>query len=447
MTAARFLGATGVLLVLLARPLPIAFADEEPPVDFITVNPDGTLAFDPSRLTPSGTIVMPPPQSWALGAYMGEVPGIDLAVCLGCMTFNTYATPSGQTVVVPTAYTAIVMAMTGESPFEARPEIAIMNTTLGLAAYARAFEDMGIDADDVADLDRWRLDPLFWLRLNVSLNDPRSPLNQASYFWASGLFVFACNPVTAECDEDIPGVPPALTEADDIGEAQAPNGTSACPLDLTISAPAPVIRAERLAPDFPVVVGQDPERRGADLSVDVTVPPVVVSYNVEVSQPERRCDWVGPGGGTGCPQGSYDNTDWHPWMAGNDWRAVDGTRVTCERRTETHPDRIASLRVQAELTAESIAWITGDLAARYPGARVYQPLWSLYPGLAPTSASLSPEGAVWSATWERVPFRDPGNYRVSVEGQTGGTPYTAPRRLDFREITFGVDLVMVALTK
>lgn len=49
--------------------------------------------------------------------------------------------------------------------------------------------------------------------------------------------------------------------------------------------------------------------------------------------------------------------------------------------------------------------------------------------------------------WESVQFRDPGNYLVVIQGVTAGTPYTAPRALDFREITFGVDLVMVGLTK
>ncbi len=211
-----------------------------------------------------------------------------------------------------------------------------------------------------------------------------------------------------------------------------------CPPDLTISQedPASTIVVEKLSPNFPVVVGQDPEKTGVTLSVGMTVPPVYVSYNVLREYTEDRCEW----GGQGYPGDTCGGTK------SSEWHIVQTILRRCERQTDTYVDRLRSLEIRADLAQASIDWINGELAARYPGAHVYQGNWRLFPdmpGIGGPSADLT----AFAMQWERLQIRDPGKYIVNVQGATTGTPYTAPRPFAFSRETFSVDLIMVALTK
>jgi hypothetical protein len=435
---------------------------------YLVIGPDGQVHFNPDGLTPGEPIVLDaPPGFWQMD---GPLPGTDLQACLGCLVYNTYTTATGETVVVPNAYTAVVMAVTGYSPFDTPAELAIGNGALQLAAMAGAFEGLGIPPEEFTlenllarfDPNSNQFDPLFMLQLNIALNDPDNPLNSGAFFWAAGLFQFACHPVTGECAPVLDQAPtPPGAPGDDpreqvcqiLGDCQPLTGI--CPArDFAISAPPPDYVAEKLLPPFPVVVGQDPAGRGVDVRAGVTVPPVTVAFNVERVYPgERVCQWVGNGQGGGCTPGSYDSVafpdGFQPWMATDpDWGSRDTTRRVCERVTRTYPDPVASFNVRLQLDAGSIAWIeTGDLQQRYPGARVYQALWPLWPGRPPARQAVSLDGAQLALEWARVPLRDPGQYHIVLAGVTAGTPYTAPRPLAFGEVVFDVALFEAALIK
>ena len=109
---------------------------------------------------------------------------------------------------------------------------------------------------------------------------------------------------------------------------------------------------------------------------------------------------------------------------------------------------MASLFVNLQLDPQSIAWIeSGDLQARYPGAKVYQADWPLWPYRPADETSIAADQTAWSLTWKALQLADPGEWRTVVSGSTKGTPYTNPRQLSYNEITFKVAVIETALTK
>ena len=81
----------------------------------------------------------------------------------------------------------------------------------------------------------------------------------------------------------------------------------------------------------------------------------------------------------------------------------------CETKTETYTDQIAFATIDADLSPASIRWITTDLAAKYPGAHVYQAHWSLWPGRSPSQGGLAGDGASLSVVYANLPLADPGH--------------------------------------
>jgi hypothetical protein len=67
--------------------------------------------------------------------------------------------------------------------------------------------------------------------------------------------------------------------------------------------------------------------------------------------------------------------------------------------------------------------------------------------MMPAKTTISANRATFLLEWDRLQLLDPGFYRVIINGQTKGTPYTAPRLLDYDERAFSVAVVVTALTK
>jgi hypothetical protein len=119
----------------------------------------------------------------------------------------------------------------------------------------------------------------------------------------------------------------------------------------------------------------------------------------------------------------------------------------CETKTLTYPDQISFAVIEANLAPESIRWITTDLAAKYPGAHVYQAHWSLWPGRAPSQGGLSGDRANLSVRYDQLPLADPGSYTLLIQGTTTGTPFTAPKRFSFSAPPFDVNLLESTIIK
>lgn len=444
-----------VLTVILLLVAGEARADGLPP--YLRMDENGNITFDPTGLTPGEPIIFPPPEGWP--SFESGVPGTDLSVCVGCLGFNTYTTPDGDTVVVPNGYTAIVMALTGQNPFTSEPDLVIGNGIIAAAVAAGVLDQMGLPPDMVTPESVLQalqtMDPLFFLQLNLALNDPNSPLFSGMFLYASGLFVFSCHPVTGDC-APVLAEPPVLG---DVYEAICESLGGCRPIgecpdrNWEISQLDPTYSAGKLAPPFPVVVGQDETRRGVDVQVGVTSYPVYVTYTYEhVESGPATCQWIGPGQGGGCGAGWAGpvawQDGWQSWMASDpDWGVRSAEVRDCRRYTDVFLDRIGALNVRATLSEASAAWIRGELASKYPGARVYQALWPLYPGRPPASGGFSADRMSFSATYLRLPLADPGEYLLAIDGRTLGTPYTEPRTLHFEQPGFSVDAAFTALTK
>ncbi len=458
----RLLFAITVVVTVLGLTAGVALAQDNLPPG-ITIGANGSYQLNPAQWTPGEPVFVQPE---GLPSFEAQLPGGG-AICAGCYVFNIYSGPEGETIVVPNPYTAVMMAVTGENPFNTQPDGYVLSGLLQIPAVLGVFESMGITSEQMMDPAQWSPDPLFWLNLNIQLNGlfGADQIDEGTIFLATGIFSFNAG-----------NCPPALGNACFIPhEPTTPNSTTPDPYEqicvalgdckplqpdictdgrnLTISAPAPQYEVEQFAPKNPIVVGQDPSMRGVDLRVRVTIPPVTVSYNNTVHEEgEHVCTWVGDGEGGGCGDWSGKTNyskGFQPWMAGDpDWGVVAEERWVCVRQSRTFRDSISFLTVQARLTDESIGWITaGDLQQRYPGAKVYQAVWPLWPGFPPTLNQMAADRTSYFLQWEKLPLRDPGQYRLVIAGQSSGTPYTAPRQLRHSDFVFNVALFEAALIK
>ena len=159
--------------------------------------------------------------------------------------------------------------------------------------------------------------------------------------------------------------------------------------------------AEKVAPNYPLVVGQDPDRRGVDLRFDASVAPTI--YITYEAVPEYNCvdDFGAPDDGCGPDKTSV----FSGWV--------------CQEVQQTFEECISYASGSASLSAASREWIlNGELSIRYPGAYLHNPVFGFGGGSGACS---------WSDTVENVQVEDPGTWNLSVDGRTSGTPVSAPR--------------------
>jgi hypothetical protein len=429
-------------IALLAFAVPTALAQSGLP-PWATVDSNGQITFNPHGLTPTGAIMLPPPPGYtSVQIDLGN----GKTFCLGCLTFNTYAASDGSAVIIPTNYAAIVMAQAQYNPFNQPVESYLGNTLLSWFAQNGQFDPVVTspeaqhDAQVIRDmLASGQLDPLFLARMNAEMNNPNSPLFQNDLFLGAGLFTFRCNPITGTCrngtlgnnngtpsPNGTPGPQPTPS-----GPTPTPEGGE-CPLNLRVSQEPPTINASKIAPAYPIVVGQDEAKRGVDVSAGIQIHPVIVKY--DVPKYEHECQYVG---GTTTDNACQNQIGW------KNVKVFAG----CETKTEVFPDRIAFTTIEANLAPDSIQWITTDLAAKYPGAHVYQPHWSLWPGRAPTQGGMASDGASLNVLYGNLPLADPGSYSLLIQGATTGTPFTPPRAFSFTAPDFVVHLLESTIIK
>ena len=148
----------------------------------------------------------------------------------------------------------------------------------------------------------------------------------------------------------------------------------------------------------PIVVGQDPDRRGADILITIRSQPVVYT-----------------------------------------WFEYDPLSRRWERRVAAVTDyvRLNSIRITARLTDESRRWIENELAQKYPGARVRRPFWNLraQPTYRIVRNRVLPDGTnEVRIAISRIPFEDPGRYVVKVQARTRGTSWPGSSVGDSRRV-------------
>ena len=199
-----------------------------------------------------------------------------------------------------------------------------------------------------------------------------------------------------------------------------------CPAS-TIVPGVPSLGISTTGPSSPLVVGQDPNKRGADVSFFVTVPPTVYTYYIPrpIYEDAQICmaneDGSAVANGN-CKAGSSTTNN------GLIYNIRQLVRVDCEKHVEVYAETISAVNASAQLTQDSINWIEHNLAGYYYGATTQQTSFNLVPGLATANAGC--DGSKVCQAYglvKQIQFQDPGTYNLSLRIVTAGTPVSTGR--------------------
>lgn len=191
-----------------------------------------------------------------------------------------------------------------------------------------------------------------------------------------------------------------------------PGGPPSCPSPQAFPG-AITVSALKLAPAYPLVVGQDDTKRGADARWAIRIEPTTYVTWRAVPEYDRECGPMGSGA-SNCTRSNGLPGRFRDVQTG--WR--------CEASTTYYPEGVNFANLEAHLSQASRDWIlTGDLQIRYPGAYLHNPDMTFRGGNGGFS------GNVFHFVYEQtnIPFADPGNWELALSGQTSGTPVSAPR--------------------
>ncbi len=364
--------------------------------------------------------------------WMPNLPFLD-----GTATFHMYALPNGETVLLPSATTLFFMAMNpyqsglADSSDQIGSGLSLAVAGAGSVAggaslhaviqgifsmfglpYAKELADAAIEGRSAWSLihegDAWNL---FTFLLKASQRDQSAYLVMMLY---------------GNCSQSPAGCPPellAIMQKKDTPRTQnEPECAAGRVIPGTITA-----SAIKVAPARPVVVGQDPERRGADVRYEVTISPTTYTFErLEIVGVNVVCDLDRPL--DQCPE---DRKRYEPVYE-------------CVPQTVTFCEEVAWTAADASLRESSRAWILGDLQWHYPGASLKRPDWTFRNGSGACDASNTYR---WRLSEERVQFADPGWYDLRVRGYTRGTPVSAGRPFSLPAGELDVWLQMVTIIR
>jgi len=162
--------------------------------------------------------------------------------------------------------------------------------------------------------------------------------------------------------------------------------------------------ARHTAPPHPVVIGQDDQKRGADLWWELTIGPTVEEWETaEVIGYSTQCNPLNP----------------------ND--CVTYEEYGCVMHRNYYCEPIAEATATATLSAASTEWILNDLSNKYPGATLKNPGFGYS---EPAVGACAGTTYVWTIEKEKVQVEDPGNWDLSILGRTRGTPVSGSRNFN-----------------
>ena len=416
MNATRFLVLISIL-ALLAAPAGIVRADGSSPWSEI-LNPDGTIQW--SKLVDLGNTSNP--AAWMDVTLPGGM------VVHQNATFHRYQTPSGNILVLPDPVTLFFMAM--------HPQESGLNNAQSMlgngASILMLLIGNSLTPEQLAQLaSHGYTDPRqffqavidgkenIWSLINFNFLGELFKMSWDSHFLVNALLLYLNG--VANC-ANIPGGCAGLL-------AHCPDGSclpkpSLCPAATIVQNP-PTLAIQKIGPDHPLVVGQDPSKRGADIQASVNIPPVVLTWYEQVQDPPT-CSTTQSGNGGGCPgPGSRYGNHWEPSMEGNPaYQVVDG-KIRCVKHVEVLPEKITSVQANAQLNPESQSWILNDLAGKYYEAYIHHPLFNLVPGMAqPNGGCNGDQTCSAKALAANVPFADPGTFDLKMYVYTAGTSFS-----------------------
>lgn len=343
--------------------------------------------------------------------------------------YHRFQTAEGDLVVLPSASTLFFMAM--------NPQESGLAASAGMMSngYGSMITFLGLVAGDSLDWNRLQQerpeykDPSqFW---NAVLNGKEN-----AWTWFSG-WGFITNLLSMSWNDAAMRSAYLMYLNGVKNCASLPGGCSGivqpqnppppvCPgPEVTIQQPTLAIK--KLAPANPLVVGQDPEKRGADVQAMVTIPPVIFVWHEPIYEENEICRSANSGETPNCKtSGSSVSND-----------GVKDTELEfkeCLRHVELLPDAVATLTATATLDGSSKAWIISQLGQTHYGAYIHKESFALVPGITNWSGGCSGGTCTATANALKVPFADPGKFNLKLRVTTTGTQFrgvtiTQPRSL------------------
>lgn len=365
-------------------------------------------------------------------------------------TYHQFVAPSGETILVPSTTTLFFMAMNPQesglvdasgqiaSNFGVGVEIAgQLASGNGLNFLSALFQNLAgmsqVDADQFADAvingqDVWALlapnsdvSHIFNLLFNLSKKDGN--------IYLLALLYESCASSPAGCPAELCAINPVACGLPPTPEPDiepTPTAPPTCP-SPSVAQASPSLNISPLAPPYPVVVGQDPDKRGADISGNVSIPPVIFTWYEPLYEITESCSAAGANATTNCTRPN-----------GQPGVLRSGVELKeCKVHRESLPERINTVNTRAELSAASRDWILNDLGSKWYGAYVHRGSFNL--AQFGTLANGCDGGGTCTASLQamQVPFADPGLFNLSIQVGTNGTSWngqqiTPPRILTGR---------------
>jgi len=334
--------------------------------------------------------------------------------------YHMYQTSSGNIVVMPTATTLLFMAI---NPFESGFDGAAsqlgngMGVVLEAPGLIKALLGGYLETDSIKNMGYSDQDVFFQDVINGKTNIftalGKNVLNFLQYLIASSwedkniytmLLLYTpdmCNKIPGGCPEGA-FLPENITPPD----GPCPSG-KATPGKITAT-------AGKTAPNNVLVVGQDPEKRGADLWWELRVAPTIYTYWKQELIVENVCVELTGTGLSDCTTSNNKKGLITPTVTG--WK--------CEQYTQIFQEKLNWGLGIASLSQTSRDWILTTLSIRYPRAFLHNPYFSF----AGAAGGFLGDGSYrWRLTRDKVQLADPGYFNLMVNGSTSGTPVTAPR--------------------
>jgi hypothetical protein len=350
--------------------------------------------------------------------------------------YHRFQTPEGNIVVLPSASTLFFMAM---KPQESG--LAASYGSLG-NGYGAVISFLGQTAGSHLDWNRvqaehpeYKTPDQFWGAVLASQQEAWTYFS--GWGFITNLLQMSWNDAAFRSmyllylngSQNCGSIPGGCSGVVSGAKTNPPANASACPAP-TVTLQQPVLAIRKIAPNQPLVVGQDPEtRRGADVEAAVTIPPVIFTWFEAIYEDRDVCRPANEGEFPNCIRGEGI-------LQNNGVTAQERVFKECRKHVENLPDAVATLKATAALDAASQDWITGKLGKTHYEAFVHQANFSLIPGQGTWTGGCDGGGTcVATGRALRVPFADPGTFNLQLEILTSGTyfqgiPITQPRKLE-----------------
>ena len=411
------------LLPLLVFPAQVLAQQQSAPVNQSSmwgevVDQNGNIRYD--NLSDLGTVQ----QS---ASWMPSIPGIGSLQA----SYHEYQTPSGNIVVLPTASTLFFMALNPQDS-----GLTQADSQLGMGA-GMVLEAPGIikgmlegyiDPAAITGLGYTSQDDFFnaviagkqniWSVLGNKTVDFLWDLANQSLTDKS-LYTLLLLYTPGDCAK-IPGGCPVNANL------PSPSVPPSCSTPIVTSG-AITVTAHKVAPLNPIVIGQDPEKRGADVTWEVRVDPTSYTYGVKVPVMGNVC--VAGSGTSNCTTSNN--------QPGTLQQVVVG--YNCVQHTKLFPEGLNWATPFASLSQASRDWILNTLSLHYPKAFLHNPSFSFRGD--PSKGSLQGNTFVWTLSQSHIQVADPGYFDLGVSGSTSGTPVSSPRGFSRTGGQFGVYLM------